>query len=968
MAKRSSAAESDSTHLSFDFHTVAHPKIAPQNTCDDANVLYLIDISSFIFRAFFAIRSLKTKTGEPTNAVYGVATMLARLAEEAKPEYLAVIYDSKEASFRKEIYPEYKANRTAPPDDLVPQFARVEDLIRRFEIHSYRQSGVEADDLIATLTKRWTASSPQRRVVVVTSDKDLMQLVTDRVTIWDTMKNKFYGPSDVVEKFGVRPDQIRDYLALVGDSSDNIPGVTGIGPKGAADLLKEFGTLEGILAAAKNGKIAGKKGETLVQQESEAKISAVLATIKEDLPVEIPLESLRYRFHVNEDCAQLLRDLDFHSLVTKWSQTKANDDAVKVPSVSDLADDLSDHKSSDPDAMAARPPAGTPAVAGSDREIIADPRFRTLNDLEELKKVLLEIEKVGEFGFDLETTSLNPREAQIVGIAICHDLQYAYYIPVGHRDQSVPQLPRQQVLDLLKPLLESTEIKKIGQNLKYDWSVLYQNGIRPRGIGADTMVAAYLLEPGGRQNLATLSAHYLGYEVVTFEQICGKGKDQITFDQVSVQIGTRYSAEDAWLALQLWHRLKPLLESEGLNDIFQRVDLPLVQVLTEMELEGVCIDVPWLNQLSREFDEELVAIELKIQAFTQGPVNLNSPKQLAKLLFEDLKLPTQGKTKTGFSTDVSVLQALAPLHEVPALLMEYREISKLKGTYVDPLPELRDAKTGKIHASFHQTVAATGRLSSSDPNLQNIPTRTERGMKIRRGFVPSPGNLFVAADYSQIELRLLADMSKDPELIESFRKNEDVHKRTASEIFGVPVDQVDDRQRGIAKAINFGLMYGKTAFGLSQELRIPRKEAQAIIDKYFERYVWVKVFLDEKIKEAKENGFVVSLLGRKRRLPDVLSKNHAIRTNAERMAMNTPIQATAADMMKLAMIETHRRLQKEGFRAKLIIQVHDELILDCPMDEVERVKCLLTDVMEGAMKLSVPLVVNSGSGQSWQDL
>jgi DNA polymerase-1 len=482
------------------------------------------------------------------------------------------------------------------------------------------------------------------------------------------------------------------------------------------------------------------------------------------------------------------------------------------------------------------------------------------------------------------------------------------------------------------------------------------------------MVAAYVLSPEGRFNLETLSAQYLGYKVTTYEEVCGKGKDQIGFDQVPIDQATRYSAEDAWVARELWHTLRPKLETEKLMDVFAQVDLPLVQVLSRMESNGVCIDTDYLAQLARDFEREMIAIDQKIQAVTGRPINLNSPKQLAQLLFEELKLPVQSKTKTGYSTDASVLEVLAELHEIPKMLLEYREISKLKGTYIDPLPGLRDAKTGKIHAGFHQTVTATGRLSSSDPNLQNIPIRSLRGQKIRRAFIPSPGNLLVAADYSQIELRLLAHMSGDVELTRSFKKNEDVHRRTASEIFGIAPEQVDDRQRGIAKAINFGLMYGKSAFGLAQELKISRKEAQETIDRYFQRYTGVKQYLDHTVLEAKEKGAVFTLLGRKRALPDIRSSNHAVRSNAERMAMNSPIQGTAADLMKIAMIQIDEELRKRKLRSKLTIQVHDEVVLDCPKDETSSVQQMITEVMEGAMKLNVPLIVNSAVADNWMDL
>lgn len=941
----------------------ANPHERTGRLADPAHTLYLIDISSFIFRAYYAIRPLHTKQKEPVNAVYGVAQMLSRLADEARPEYLAVVFDSKEPSFRKEIYTEYKANRTAPPDDLIPQFGRIEQLIRTFEMHSYRQSGVEADDLIATLTRRWTALSDKNKVVIVSSDKDLMQLVNDRVSIWDTMKNVIYGAPEVEEKFGVRPDQIRDYLALVGDSSDNIPGVPSIGPKSAVDLLKAHQTLEAVLQAAAAGKISGKKGEVLVKHEEDARLSAELATVHEELTIEVDAEKLKYHFHITEACAKLLAELDFHTLLNRWTAENKSylsapyhDDSHAPPAIPGFEDEQA------PPYLGDEAPAPRPTVA------IDPSQFKTINTKESFEELLKEIEKTKQFGFDVETTSLNPRQAELVGVAVCVDPSYSTYIPVGHRGTEVPQLDTQYVLEKLKPYLEDPSYKKIGQNLKYDWTVLRQLGIKPDGIGADTMVAAYVLDPEGRHNLETLSAHYLNYRVTTYEQVCGKGKDQLCFDQVPIDQATRYSAEDAWVAVKLWEELEPRLKKENLTEVFEKVDLPLVDVLSRMEAEGVCIDIDYLKGLSKDFEKDLHAIEKKISAYTKGPINLNSPKQLGQLLFEELKLPVQGKTKTGYSTDAQVLGVLAEYHEVPRLLLEYREISKLKGTYVDPLPLMRDAKTGRIHASFHQTVAATGRLSSSDPNLQNIPIRSERGLKIRRAFIPCPGNKLVSADYSQIELRLLAHMSGDPELVNSFRTDEDVHRRTASEIFRVKPDQVTDRQRSIAKAINFGLMYGKTAFGLSQELKIPRKEAADIIQRYFERYSAVKKFLDGQIEEAREKGYVCTLNGRKRYLPDIGARNAAIRANAERMAMNTPIQGTAADLMKIAMTEIDHELTRKKMASKLIIQVHDEVVLDCPESEVEQARKLITDVMESAMKLDVPLRVNSAAGDSWFDL
>lgn len=933
---------------------------------DPSRTLYLLDISSFIFRAFFAIRRLSTPSGEPTNAVYGVASMLAKLVNEAHPQFMAVAYDSKEASFREEMYPDYKANRDEAPDDLVPQFARIDQLVREMHIPSVRQAGVEADDLIASLAEKWLAADPQNEVMVVTGDKDLMQLVTERCRTWDTMAGKIYGTEQVIEKLAVRPEQVRDYLGLVGDSSDNIPGVPSIGPKTAADLLKEHGNLDAIIKAARAGKISGKKATTIVEHEKVARLSADLATVKRDLDVKADRASLAYSFRIEDGLRALLRELGFQSLLTKWEQDQGAAPAVPLAKIV-----------SPPPAAPSASSVPAPSPAPGLQVTGGEGKFHSVLTEADLSRLLEKLERAPEFGFDVETTSLNPREAVLVGVAIALDPREGFYIPVNHRGTSIEQLPEGRVIERLRPLLENPRHKKIGQNLKYDINVMAQHGVKLDGVGADTMVAAYVIDPEGRHNLDTLARQHLGYEVLTYEQVCGKGKDQLPFDMVPIDLATRYSGEDAMIALRLWDKFKRDLERDRLMAVFSQVDLPLVQVLARMEREGVCIDTDFLAGLSREFGSELRTIEEKVASFTHGPVNLNSPKQLAVLLFDQLKLPPQGKTKTGFSTDASVLEALAPLHEVPRLLLEYREISKLKGTYVDPLPGMRDPKTGKIHASFHQTVAATGRLSSSDPNLQNIPIRTERGRKIRRAFLPCPGNELISVDYSQIELRLLASMSGDPELVRAFREGEDVHRRTASEIFNVAPAQVDDRQRGIAKAINFGLMYGKTAFGLAQELGIPRKEAQAVIDRYFERYAAVKTFLDAQIERAQETGAVTTLMGRRRPLPDIRSKNQALRANAERMAMNSPIQGTAADLMKIAMINLDEKLREGGYGAKLVIQVHDEVVLDCPKAEVREVEALVTRVMEDAggakaeypeMRLSVPLTVNAGHGGNWMEI
>lgn len=954
------------------------------------NSLFLVDVSSFIFRAFYAIRQLSNRNGEPTNAVYGVASMLARLMEETNPKYLTIVYDSKEPSFRKEVYKEYKANRSAPPDDLIPQFDRIEDLILKMGLHSVRVSGVEADDLIATLTHRWIAENPKHEVVIVTGDKDLMQLVTPRVRAWDTMKNIVYGPGEVEEKFGVRPDQLRDYLALVGDSSDNIPGVPSIGPKGATDLLKEFGTLEGVIDGAKAGKVKGKKGEVLAANEAVAKLSQELATLIDVKHIQVDMERMLLPFadgivSVGADCLALLEELDLRSLRDKWNRGNlmpAVTTVDKIPAATvELAFDFTGETDAglpkpSPVSSGFSPSAGAPPPVGVSQSgkvlRVESDTFHSVMNETEFTALLKTLETVPEFGFDLETTSLNPREAHIVGIAIAPSLDRGYYIPVGHRGSNLDQLSEKYVMGKLKPILEDPRRKKVGHNLKYDFSVLAEHGIFADGIGADTMVADYVIDPEGRHNLETVAAKHLSYTTLTYEQVCGKGKDQVPFDLIPIDVATRYSAEDAWVSLNLWHVMRPLIQEAGLMRIFAEVDLPLVQVIGKMERAGVCIDTDWLASIRVDFAKDLLLIEEQIQKFTKGPINLNSPKQLAELLFNELKLPTQTKTKTGFSTDASVLEILAPMHEVPRQILQYREIAKLMGTYVDPLPKMRDAKTGKIHAGFHQTVTATGRLSSSEPNLQNIPVRTERGQKIRKAFIPSPGNLLVSADYSQIELRILAQMSGDKELVASFQKDEDVHRRTASEIFGVEPDAVTTQQRGVAKAINFGLMYGKSVFGLAAELGISRTEAKEMITKYFERYSGVKQFLDRLIIDAKEKGETATLLGRRRELRDISSRNPAVRGNAERMAMNTPIQGTAADLMKLAMIRLDDALAKGKFKAKLVIQVHDEVVLDVPPEELEAIKKVVTESMEnafeGLVKLTVPLRVNVESGKNWAEL
>jgi DNA polymerase-1 len=960
------------------------------------NTLYLIDISSFIFRAFYAVRELTAPDGTPVNAVSGVAGMLGKLLDEANPKYLAVVYDSKEPSFRKEMYADYKANRSAPPDALLPQFDLIEELVRLMGIPSFRQSGVEADDLMATLRKRWIAQDEKHRVVLVTGDKDLMALVDGKTQLWDTMKDVHYTQHEVIEKFGVYPSQIRDYLAMVGDASDNIPGITGIGPKGAELLLKEFKDLDGVLAAAKAGKVKGKKGEMIVADEQAALLSRDLATLKEDIPLEVSVENARFQLKTTNDLLEFFKRFNFKQLYTKYSAKMRNDEANETlgqeslgmsgPAASDApafdasfdfgfsskpASVSSSFSSSSSGKSFSAPVSSFGAVESVIPSVPYTPEFKTLTDLGELQKLVLEIKKTGLMSFDVETTSLDPKLAVLVGIAIAVNESGAHYLPINHAMSLAgpTQLNQVAVLEILRPILESSEIKKVGQNLKYDLRVMHNAGVKLGGLYADTMMAAYLLDSTGQHNLAYLSRKYLGYEASSYEEVAGKGAAQITFDQVPIDVATRYSAEDAWCALMLWQKLGPQLKTQHFEKLYQEIDLPLVEVIALMEEAGIKVDLPFLKKLEVRFEAEMKEIEKKVQSFSKNPtLNLNSPKQLGPFLFEELKLPTQGKTKTGFSTDASVLEKLSPLHEAPRLLLEYREISKLKGTYVLPLQEISSKADARIRTSFHLTGTATGRLSSSDPNLQNIPTRSKRGQLIREAFIAEEGNVLISADYSQIELRILAHLSGDDALVDSFLKDEDVHRRTASEIFKIQPEAVNDQQRGIAKAINFGLMYGKSAFALAEELDISRSDAKNMITQYFIRYAKVKEFLDDTIEFAKQHGYVATLLGRKRLLPEIRSSNHMVRGNAERMAMNSPIQGSASDLIKLAMIQLQKRLEDEKFKSRILLQVHDELVLEAPQNEVEKVSALVREVMEGAQVLKVPLRVNVGVGKNWAEL
>lgn len=915
--------------------------------------LFLIDASSLIFRAFFAIRGLSTSKGMPTNAVYGFTTMLLGVLEKYKPDYVACVFDTPKPTFRKEIYPDYKANRGAPPDDLVPQFELIHRCVESLGIKKLAEPGFEADDLIATLSRKFEDCE----ILIVTGDKDLMQLVNDRVKVLDTMKNITYGPAEVKEKLGVEPEQVTDYLGLIGDSSDNIPGVPGVGPKTAVELLDEYKTLEKVLAGVLQMK-AGRRRELLIQHAEQARLSKRLATVHVDVGGccgEVQLSELHAPTGAGLEFLAFLNEMEFKTLAKKYSEQaspeslKAAGEMISGAAAAGVAGPQGEESGEAPRVAIVSP--GAPQVT-----IVANTK--------EWRECLQKLEREPLLAFDTETRGDRTTELEMVGMSLCGDGKESFYIPVRHQgDGTSEQLSVKQLLDDFDKLARGKTL--IAQNLKYDYKVLLVEGHEPempQGGYFDTMLAHYLVDPEEKHGLDALAQRYLNVTVGDFKEVLGERPD---FSLVPLSEAAKYGAMDAWSTRLLHEPLEAELKRHELTRLFREIEMPTAIVLAHMERNGVAVDTAVLTELSKEYAVELKEIEKDIFDTVGAPFNLNSPKQLSEILFNKLGLPVIQKTKTGYSTDVSVLQKLAPMHPVPALIVRYRELTKLKSTYVDVLPSLIE-KDGRVHASFNQAVTATGRLSSSDPNLQNIPIKTESGRKIRRAFVAGRGRCLVGADYSQIELRLIAHLSGDQALIDAFNSKVDVHRATAAEIFHVKPDEVNDRQRGAAKAINFGLIYGKTAFGLAQELGISRTEAQQYIDAYFKRYSGVKRYMEQTLIQARERRYVETLFGRKRPIKDIENRNVAVRNNAERMAMNAPVQGTAADLMKLAMIKAYETSKKSG--AQVVLQVHDELLLDVEKSDAESALRSLRADMEGVAELSVPLVVEGGIAESWIDL
>ncbi|WP_135079749.1 DNA polymerase I [Terasakiella sp. SH-1] len=929
--------------------------------------VYLIDGSSFIFRAYFAnMRNPMTRAdGTPVGAVYGFCSMLMKLLSDTDADHVAVVFDTARKTFRNDVYPEYKAHRPPPPEDLIPQFDLVREAVEAFNVARVEMAGYEADDLIATYAKQ--ASAMGADVTIVSIDKDLMQLVDDNICMYDTMKNRIIKHDEVVEKFGVGPESVVDVQALAGDSSDNVPGVEGIGPKTAALLINEYGDLETLLERAPEIK-QKKRRERLIEQAEMARISKKLVTLCQDVPIEVPLSDFANQQLDAEKLIGFFEEQGFKSLTGRV----ASKFGLEVAAGEEGAERQ-----------------GGGIVIPSQAELSPkETAYELVQDENSLSRWVEGARLKGTVAVDTETDSLDATSANLVGVSLAYEVGKACYIPLRHKSAQAEQTslfgdeeesakaPEQVDFDkavaLLKSLLEDETVLKVGQNIKYDMLVLANpdnGGIQVSPID-DTMVLSYINDGAThKHNMDVLADMHLGVSPIPFKEVCGTGKKQITFDLVELDKARDYAAEDADITLRLHKLLKPKL-AEGRNvTLYEMLERPLIPVLTLMEQNGIRVDVQELHAISEEFTGRLAELEKEIHELAGKEFNIASPKQLGEVLFDDLELPGGKKGKTGaYQTSVSVLEKLADAgHDIPVKVIEYRQLSKLKSTYADALIAQVNAKTKRVHTSFQQAVTSTGRLSSSDPNLQNIPIRTEEGRRIRRAFVAEEGKILMAADYSQIELRLLAHVAGIEALKEAFHQGIDIHALTASQVFGVPVEGMDPMVRRNAKAINFGIIYGQSQYGLAKQLGITNDEAKEYINAYFEQYPGIRKFMESAKEEARENGYVTTFMGRKCFIPGINDKNGALRAMGERAAINAPIQGGAADIIKKAMIRLPDALNSAGLSSKLLLQVHDELVLEVLPQEEQKTKEVLKTVMEGAADLSVPLVVDIGTGQNWQE-
>ncbi|QWD63732.1 DNA polymerase I [Polynucleobacter sp. MWH-UH2A] len=931
--------------------------------------LLLVDGSSYLYRAFHAMPDLRNGVGEPTGAIYGMVNMMRRARSELKADHIACVFDAKGKTFRDEMYSEYKAHRSPMPEDLVKQIEPIHLMVKALGWPVLMVSGVEADDVIGTLACQATQAGWE--TIISTGDKDLAQLVNSSVTLINTMTNEKLDIDGVIEKFGVPPELIVDYLSIIGDAVDNVPGVPKAGPKTANKWLAEFGNLDKLMANA--DQVKGVVGENLRATLDWLPQARQLITVKTDCDLSPHLPGLD-DLHAKPENAALLRELFERYAFKTWlrdveKQLESPSSNASEGGAFDLAGTpIASVASKNEEVESKKSVAANSAPAKTATPDLLERHYECVTDEAALEKWLKKIEAAELTAVDTETTSLDALAAELVGISLSVKAGEACYIPVAHRNGET-QLNREHVLSRMKPWLESKTHLKVGQNLKYDIHVFANYGITLGGVAFDTLLESYVLESHLPHNMDSMAERHLGVKTIRYEEVCGKGAHQIGFDQVDLQVATDYAAEDADITLRLHQELWPQIQGNpGLLYVYQQIEMPAMHVLGVMERNGIRIDSALLGKQGQQVGKRLLELEGEIHQLAGQPFNIQSPKQIAEVLFGQLELPVIKKTPSGApSTDEEVLQKLAEDYPLPARILDYRSLAKLMSTYIEKLPRMADPKTGRVHTNFSQATAVTGRLASSDPNLQNIPVRTEEGRRIREAFVPADGCKLLSADYSQIELRIMGHIAEDENLLAAFREGKDVHQATAAEIFGVPLDEVSSEQRRYAKVINFGLIYGMSAFGLAGNLGIERAAAQNYIAKYFDRYPGVAQYMERTRLEARENGYVETVFGRRLWLPEIKGSNGPRRQGAERAAINAPMQGTAADLIKLAMVAVEDWLEKEQLKTKLLLQVHDELVFDVPFDEIDRLQANLPDLMCNVAKLKVPLVVSIGIGDNWEE-
>ena len=913
---------------------------------------YLIDGSGYIFRAYYALPPLTRKSdGLPTGAVSGFCSMLFKLLEDSKsdrnlqkPTHFAVIFDSARKTFRNEIYSDYKANRSEAPDDLAPQFEYIRKSVLAFNLPSVELSNYEADDLIATYAEKILKGGA--KVTIVSSDKDLMQLYKKNVRIYDPMKNKFISDQDVQKKFGVDSSKVIDVQALAGDSSDNVPGVPGIGVKTAAELINKYGTLEKLLKSAKEIK-QNKRRETLIANEDKALISKKLVTLKNDAPINRDLDEFELK-EINKDkLYKFLREMEFNRLLSS---------AISVYGEPDFTNEIVNKST-------------------NHKQVLIDKKnYHLITDLKNIDEWIREAEEIGEVAVDTETNSLDPHQAELVGISLSSKIGKACYIPLGHKSEK--NINKNLVLNKLKPLLEDPSVKKIGQNIKFDFIVFFKQGIELTAM-EDTMLMSYVLDAGkNRHNMDTLSEIHLDHKAIAFKDLVGTGKKEINFSEVDIEKAKDYAAEDADITLRLYQKFKKSLKLEKMRNIYEVFEKPMIKILAFMEIEGVKIDNKFLKLLSSKFEKKIEKIQNQVFKISKKEFNIASPKQLGEIIYNELKIANLKKTKKGsFATSASVLEDLAfKGHKFPQLILDWRQLSKLKNTYSDSLPEHLNPNTKRVHTSFLLAATTTGRLASSDPNLQNIPIKSEDGKDIRKAFIAEKNFALISADYNQIEMRILADLADVKELKKAFNNNEDIHSLTASQIFNIDIKKINDDQRRKAKAINFGIIYGISQYGLAKQINVSNHEAEEFLNAYFLRFPEIKIYMDETIKFCRKSGFVNNIFGRRSHFVNINDKNYNVRNFQERAAINAPIQGSASEIMRLAMIRLSKRLnEKKNKKTKMLLQIHDELIFETPKEESKRISKIIIEEMSSVTKseqhsFSIPLTVDMNIGDNWGNL